>query len=465
MANFTGTSGNDVLVGTDGNDNLSGLEGVDLINGGAGTDTAVYLTNRATFSVQKSSTGFTVSDLRGSEGVDTLQNIERVRFADRGLALDMATNQHGGQAALLIGAVLGKAALSSKLALTGSVLDLFDHGSTMQELSGAVMRLPIWGALANSGAANVSNNQIASYLLTTVNGQAPDATTLSNAVNSLELGPQGDLLWKLALSSANQAQIGLSSLATTGLGFGFNGLAFSTLALSETSANDGSMGPAIVVTLTGDTFAGKVGAAVGKVTGAPGGLVANLIKTTDTTATLTLSGAAKAHGAAANTNAGLSVTFSSTDFVSSSTTDKAGLAQKLSMSFVELPASEVSGDLLVAGAVTVAVTVDLLTDKLYFGSSLGTLASGAMGNVKNVDASGITGSKVTVNLLGDDSANKLSASPLGGAITASKGADTLVAGSGVDRFVFAATAADNGSTPSRASTSAQRVMYWIFPPS
>ncbi len=83
----------------------------------------------------------------------------------------------------------------------------------MQELSGAVMRLPIWGALANSGAANASNNQIASYLLTTVNGQAPDATTLSNAVNSLELGPQGDLLWKLALSSANQAQIGLIKTA------------------------------------------------------------------------------------------------------------------------------------------------------------------------------------------------------------------------------------------------------------
>ena len=87
MANFTGTSGKDVLVGTDGNDSLSGMEGDDLINGGAGNDTATYATNRATSSVQKTSSGFTVSDIKGAEGVDTLQNIERVRFADRGLAL------------------------------------------------------------------------------------------------------------------------------------------------------------------------------------------------------------------------------------------------------------------------------------------------------------------------------------------------------------------------------------------
>lgn len=444
MANFTGTAGKDVLVGTDGNDSLSGMEGDDLINGGAGVDTATYATNRATFSLQKTSGGFTLSDIKGAEGVDTLQNIERVRFADRGLALDMATNQNGGQAALLIGAVLGKAALSSKLALMGSVLDLFDHGSTLQELSGAVMRLPIWGVLANSGAATASNSQIANYLLTTVNGQAPDAATLSNAVSSLDLGPQGDLLWKLALSSANQTQIGLSNLASTGLEFAFNGLAFSTLALAETAANDGSLGPAIVITLTGDSFAGKIGASVGKVSGAPSGLVASLTKTTDSTATLTLTGAAKAHGAAANVNTGLSVTFTAADFVSASTADKAGLSQKVSMSFVELPASEAGGELLVSGVVSVAVSVDLVTDKLTFGTSLGALSSGSMGNVKNVDASGITGSKVAVTLLGDDAANKLTASPLGGSVTGGKGADTLVAGAGIDRFVFAATAADNG---------------------
>lgn len=444
MASFTGTSGKDVLLGTDGADSLFGMEGDDLINGGAGIDTANYVTNRATFSVQKNATGFTLSDIKGAEGIDTLLAVERVRFADRGLALDMAANQNGGQAALLIGAVLGKAALSSKTALTGSVLDLLDHGSTLQELSGAVMRLPIWGVLANNGAPSASNTQIATYLLTTVNGQAPDAATLSDAVTSLDLGPQGDLLWKLALSSANQTQIGLGSLGSNGLEFGFNGLAYSTLALAETAANDGSLGPAIVITLTGDSFAGKVGAALGKVSGAPSGLVASLTKTTDTTATLTLTGAAKAHGAAANTNTGLSVTFAAADFVSASTTDKAGVAQKLSMSFVELPASELSGELLISGVVSVAVSVDLTADKLYFGSSLGALSSGSMGNVKNVDASGIIGTKVTVSLIGDDAANKLTASALGGTLTGGKGADVLVAGAGIDRFVFAATGAENG---------------------
>ena len=87
-----------------------------------------------------------------------------------------------------------------------------------------MIRLPIWGLLANGGDETASNALIASYLLTTVNGVAPDSATLAagvHALNSEKDAAQGNFLRTLAESSANQAQVGLAGLATTGLVFGF----------------------------------------------------------------------------------------------------------------------------------------------------------------------------------------------------------------------------------------------------
>lgn len=206
------------VVGTSANDNLSGGAGNDSINGAGGIDAAVYSGARTNYTFTKTSTGFTVTDKTGASGTDTLQNVERLKFADQGVALDMGTTQSGGEAALLIGAVLGHASLSAKPDLVGAVIGLFDQGYTLQQLSGAVMRLDIWGILAGG----TSNTQIANYLLTTVNGSAPDQPTWSAAVIALNAesgASQGNFLAQLAESAANQTQINLVGLAQSGLDY------------------------------------------------------------------------------------------------------------------------------------------------------------------------------------------------------------------------------------------------------
>ena len=214
----------DNLTGNAGNNRLAGLGGDDTLDGGAGADTAVFTGLRAGYTFVKSANGSVgVTDNTGTEGADTLQNIERLKFSDISLALDTAATQSGGQAQLLLGAVLGKDLLATKKPLVGVGIDLFDQGFTFQQLSGAIMRLDIWGILANGGQASASNTQIASYLLTTVNQAAPDAATLAAAVAAIntETGAaQGNFLSQLAASAANQVQVGLVGLATTGLEFG-----------------------------------------------------------------------------------------------------------------------------------------------------------------------------------------------------------------------------------------------------
>ena len=126
---------------------------------------------------------------------------------------------------MLLGAVLpGRLAFdASKQALLGAAIELFDQGLSLQTLSGAVMRLPIWGVL--TGMATPTNTDIATYLLTNVNGVAPDATTLANAVKSLntetDFATQGNFLWHLAESAVNQTRIDLVGLAATGLLYGW----------------------------------------------------------------------------------------------------------------------------------------------------------------------------------------------------------------------------------------------------
>lgn len=219
IENAIGGLGNDILIGNASNNVLRGNGGNDTIDGGAGADTALYTGTRATYTVAVTSTGLTVNDNVNLNNLDTLSNVERLQFSDVKVAYDTALGQSTGNAVLLLGAVLGNTLLQAKKPLLGAVTDLFDQGYGLQVLAGAVMRLDIWGTLAGG----TSNSQIANYLLTTVNGSAPDASTLSAAVNSLttETGAaQGTFLSVLAASASNQTKVGLVGLASTGIDFG-----------------------------------------------------------------------------------------------------------------------------------------------------------------------------------------------------------------------------------------------------
>ena len=236
-ATFTGSSatsgGADQVIGGTGNDTFTGNTGNDYFNGGAGVDTALYRGNRSSYTVITTTTtdrsdpngvnqltGVLVNDgTVARDGTDTLINVERLQFTNMKLAIDTGLTQSAGQTALLLGAVLpGQLVFdSSKQALLGSVMSLFDQGFTLKQLSGAVLRLPIWDVL--TGKAAPTNTDIANYLLTNVNnGLAPSASALTTAVTALNTeAVQGEWLASIAAASANQTHINLVGLQTTGL--------------------------------------------------------------------------------------------------------------------------------------------------------------------------------------------------------------------------------------------------------
>lgn len=213
----------EVIDGTPLDDTIYPMGGWDVVNGGSGVDTMVIAGNWANFRISANielTYVDAISGASGSNDTTTLNSVERVQFDDVSVALDVGTMQASGQTALLLGAVLGQAALAAKLPLVGTVIHLFDQGFTLQQLSGAIMRLPIWDVL--TGRTVYSNKDVATYLLTTVNGAAPDVALLATAVSALDSeigGAQGDFLSHLAESAANQVQVDMVGLSATGLRF------------------------------------------------------------------------------------------------------------------------------------------------------------------------------------------------------------------------------------------------------
>ena len=75
-----GNAGADILIGLGGADTLDGGSANDTIDGGADVDTAVFHGQSSTYTVTTVNGVTTVS---GADGVDTLQNVEFLRFDDQ----------------------------------------------------------------------------------------------------------------------------------------------------------------------------------------------------------------------------------------------------------------------------------------------------------------------------------------------------------------------------------------------
>ena len=90
------------LVGTNNNDSFASGSGNDSINGADGIDTVLYSGAHTNYTFARTATGVTVTDKTGANGTDTLQNVERIKFSDGGLAFDTGPTQSAGETQLLL---------------------------------------------------------------------------------------------------------------------------------------------------------------------------------------------------------------------------------------------------------------------------------------------------------------------------------------------------------------------------
>lgn len=195
-----GMRGNDELAGGAGSDTLEVGAGNDVVDGGSGIDTAVVTGTRSNFTVTKTMAGYTITDNAGSEGVDTLRNVERIKFGDKSLALDADGNS--GQVYRLY-----QAALNRKPDLTGIGywMDLLDNGASLPDVAAGFTNSVEFKDLYGT---NPSNATLITSFYQNVLHRAPDPVGFNFWKNVLDnSGALTQVLIGFSESSENQAQV------------------------------------------------------------------------------------------------------------------------------------------------------------------------------------------------------------------------------------------------------------------
>jgi hypothetical protein len=204
----TGTQGADRLVGDTGADMFDGLAGDDLLDGAAGIDVGRFGGARHNHVITHTSDGFTVT---GTEGRDTVTNVERLYFDDTKVALDL--NGAAGNTAKIIGAAFGAPYLANR-EYVGTGVRLFDSGMSMNNVAALVVDSVPFRQLAGSADDTVVVTQIYRNVV----GAAPPPADLDYFLSLLDDGmTRGELLVLAADSELNQQNINLIGLSQSGI--------------------------------------------------------------------------------------------------------------------------------------------------------------------------------------------------------------------------------------------------------
>lgn len=190
--------GDDAVYGSRGNDTVRLGVGNDFFNGGDGIDTAVFGGIRSASVVTRSETTITVS---GFDGRDTLTNVERLKFADTSVALDI--NGNAGQAYRIYKAALDRV---PDLKGLGDWIYALDTGiNTLKQVAQGFINSP---EFQTKYGANSSNQTFITLLYNNVLDRNPDPGGFADWQRALDIGySRSDLLIGFSESPENQANV------------------------------------------------------------------------------------------------------------------------------------------------------------------------------------------------------------------------------------------------------------------
>ena len=205
----------DWFDGSEGDDSLQGFGGDDVLKGDGGIDSAHYRGARSDYQLTRAEGGWHVGDRQGGrDGTDRLEGIERLRFNDGAVALDL--DGHAGTVARLVAALFGPSALA-RADLVGIGLGLLDDGMAADQLASLAAASGHFSALAGSHA----DADFVRQVYRNVTGAEADASAVAYYTGLLASGEQtqGTLaLWASQTDLVAQ-RIDLVGLAASGIAY------------------------------------------------------------------------------------------------------------------------------------------------------------------------------------------------------------------------------------------------------
>lgn len=191
IRNAVGGSGDDTII----------LPGYGTVDGGAGRDTVVLPGVRSGYAINKTSTGITIGSVASPSFIDTLTNVERVKFSDTAMAFDV--DGDGGAAYRIYQAAFDR---KPDLAGLGYWIDKLDKGATLIDVAGGFFNSAEFKSLYG---ATPTNSELVTRLYQNVLHRPPEQAGYDYWMNELNSGhrSQATALAQFSESPENQAQL------------------------------------------------------------------------------------------------------------------------------------------------------------------------------------------------------------------------------------------------------------------
>jgi serralysin len=189
----------------------------DLVTGLSGINTVVYTGLLSQYSIGNNGQIQVQDSVAGRDGIDTLVNIERIKFSDRSVAFDLNPSftadvtGNAGVVAKILGAVFGADSIAAHPDFVGIGLGFADAAMSYPNL----MLLALNAKLGTG----FTNEQEIQLLYTNLFAHAASATDIAFWNGTISSGQytQATLAEMAADTATNAANIGLVGLATTGV--------------------------------------------------------------------------------------------------------------------------------------------------------------------------------------------------------------------------------------------------------
>ncbi len=197
------------VAGAAGPDRLQGSGGNDSVDGGAGIDTFVCGGLRSAYSVTKTADGWVIAS--AAEGVDSLIGIERLKFSDTSLALDV--DGVAGKAYRVYQAAFDRA---PDLAGLGYWISEIDKGMSLKQVAQGFVNSAEYKSVYG---ASPTNAQIVSKMYENVLNRPGEAGGVAywTDILSSRKGTVADVL--AGFSESQENQLGLMGVMENGVAY------------------------------------------------------------------------------------------------------------------------------------------------------------------------------------------------------------------------------------------------------
>jgi serralysin len=193
-----GNAAANVIIGGAGNDTIAGGAGADAMVGGAGLDRVDFAGTVAGHRIEHDTDGFWILDYASGD-LDFVREVERLRFDDANVALDVAGN--AGRAYRLYQAAFDR---KPDIAGLGYQMHDLDIGYSLSQVAANFIASPEF----QSNYGDVDNAQFIALLYQHVLHRDPDSQGLQDHLNEIAHGySRADVLTFFSESPENQANV------------------------------------------------------------------------------------------------------------------------------------------------------------------------------------------------------------------------------------------------------------------